>query len=564
MIQKNQRLRLSCERLGSELEGVCLNEGMPVFVPGVLPGEEADVLCVKVQPRYAFGRLMGVLTPSPDRVDPPCPVYDRCGGCSGQHMRYEATLAAKRAQVFDCLTRIGGLPLRSEDVPPVLGAEHPWHCRNKTALPVGGTADAPVLGFYRRRSHQIVPIDDCPVAMGGLTGVIAAVKEWMRAEHIQPYDEATGRGLLRHVVTRVSRAGSLMVVLTATRAKLPGVPRLIELLNANARGFCSLHVSVNAERNNVILGRESHRLYGEDAIFETLLGLTFEMPPLSFFQVNPDQTERLYQTAVDFAALAPGDVAVDAYAGAGTLSLCLARHASRVIGIEIVPQAVEGARRNAARNAITNAEFHVAAVEDLLPRLVADGLRPDVVVLDPPRKGVEPVVIEAVLAARPRRVVYVSCHVPTQARDVQLLTSGGYRFERSLLKATEIDLADCPDLGPILFTLGCFCNGSTVIRNAGRLRLKESDRISAMQEELKKMGARIEVDGDTVTITGVALHAPAEPLYGHNDHRIVMALAVAVYAAGLPALLRGAEAVNKSWPAFWDTLRGLGAKIDTE
>lgn len=430
MIQKNQRLRLSCERLGSELEGVCLNEGMPVFVPGVLPGEEADVLCVKVQPRYAFGRLMEVLTPSPDRVEPPCPVYDRCGGCSGQHMRYEATLAAKRAQVFDCLTRIGGLPLRSEDVPPVLGAEHPWHCRNKTALPVGGTADAPVLGFYRRRSHQIVPIDDCPVAMGGLTGVIAAVKEWMRAEHILPYDEATGRGLLRHVVTRVSRAGSLMVVLTATRAKLPGVPRLIELLNAHARGFCSLHVSVNAERNNVILGRESHRLYGEDAIFETLLGLTFEMPPLSFFQVNPDQTERLYQTAVDFAALAPGDVAVDAYAGAGTLSLCLARHASRVIGIEIVPQAVEGARRNAARNAITNAEFHVAAVEDLLPRLVADGLRPDVVVLDPPRKGVEPAVIEAVLAARPRRVVYVSCHVPTQARDVQLLTSGGYRFER--------------------------------------------------------------------------------------------------------------------------------------
>lgn len=430
MIQKNQRLRLSCERLGSELEGVCLNEGMPVFVPGVLPGEEADVLCVKVQPRYAFGRLMEVLVPSPERVEPPCPVYDRCGGCSGQHMRYEATLAAKRTQVYDCLTRIGGLPLQLEDVPPVLGAEHPWHCRNKTALPVGGTADAPVLGFYRRRSHQIVPIDDCPVAMGGLTGVIAAVKEWMRAEHIQPYDEATGRGLLRHVVTRVSRAGSLMVVLTATRAKLPGVPRLIELLNAHARGFCSLHVSVNAERNNVILGRESHRLYGEDAIFETLLGLTFEMPPLSFFQVNPDQTERLYQTAVDFASLAPGDVAVDAYAGAGTLSLCLARHASRVIGIEIVPQAVEGARRNAARNAITNAEFHVAAVEDLLPRLVADGLRPDVVVLDPPRKGVEPAVIEAVLAARPRRVVYVSCHVPTQARDVQLLTSGGYRFER--------------------------------------------------------------------------------------------------------------------------------------
>lgn len=430
MIQKNQLLRLRCERLGSELEGVCPHEGMPVFVPGVLPGEEADVLCVKVQPRYAFGRLMEVRSASPDRVAPPCPVYDRCGGCSGQHMRYEATLAAKRAQVFDCLTRIGGLALSREDVPPVLGADDPWRCRNKTALPVGGTSDAPLLGFYRRRSHQIVPIDDCPVAMGGLSGVISAVTEWIRTERVAPYDELTGHGLLRHVVTRVSRAGDLMVVLTATRARLPGVPRLTALLCERAPGFCSLHVSVNGEKNNLILGRESHRLYGEDAIFETLLGLSFEMPPLSFFQVNPAQTERLYQTAVDFAALAPGDVAVDAYAGAGTLSLCMARRAARVIGIEIVPQAVEGARRNARRNAVTNAEFHTAAVEDLLPRLVAGGLRPDVIFLDPPRKGVEPAVIEAVLAARPRRVVYVSCHVPTQARDVRLLADGGYRFER--------------------------------------------------------------------------------------------------------------------------------------
>lgn len=422
-MQKNDVLSLRCERLGSDLEGVCSHEGMAVFVPGALPGEEVRARIVKTQPRYAFGKLMGVTSPSPDRVCPPCPVYDKCGGCSGQHMRYEATLQAKRAQVEDCLRRIGGL---SVDVPPVLGAKDPWRCRNKTALPVGGTADRPELGFYRRRSHEIVPIRDCLVARGALSGVIEAVTAWMRQARVQPYDELTGRGLLRHVVVRTSRGGQLMVLLVATDSRLPDVPGLTALLREKAAGFCALHLSVNRSRGNVILGPQSVRLWGEEALLETLLGLTFEMPPLSFFQVNPDQTERLYRTAIDFAALAPEDTVVDAYAGAGTISLCMARQARQVICIEIVPQAIEGARRNARRNGISNATFHVAAVEELLPKLVADGLRPDVIVLDPPRKGVEPAVIEAVLAAKPRRVVYVSCHVPTQARDAKQLCEGGY------------------------------------------------------------------------------------------------------------------------------------------
>lgn len=430
MIQKNQQIPLHCDRLGSELEGVCSHEGMAVFVPGVLPGEDADVLIVKVQPRYAFGKLLNVTAASADRAEPICPVYDKCGGCSGQHMTYAATLRAKRAQVVDCLARIGGLAIANSDVPPVIGAEDPWHCRNKTAVPVGGTADDPQLGFYRRRSHAIVPIDDCPVSMPGLSEVLAAVREWMQKNRVQPYNELSGKGLLRHVVMRVSRAGQLMVTLVATRDKLPDVPALVALLQKGVPGFCSLHLSVNNERNNVILGRTSRKLFGEDAIYETLLGLTFEIPPLSFFQVNPDQTEKLYQTAIDFAQLNPGDTVVDAYAGAGTISLCMARACGHVIGIEIVPQAIEGAKRNAARNGIENAEFHVAAVEDLLPKLVKEGLRPDVVVLDPPRKGIESAVVDAVLKARPRRVVYVSCHVPTQARDLKLLAEGGYRLEK--------------------------------------------------------------------------------------------------------------------------------------
>lgn len=430
MIQKNDTLILHCDRLGSELEGVCSHGGMTVFVPGVLPGEDAETLIVKTQLRYAFGKLVKVITPSPERAEPPCPVYDKCGGCSGQHMCYEATLAAKRAQVFDNLTRIGGLPITEADVPPVIGADDPWHCRNKTALPVGGTSDAPELGFYRRRSHAIVPITDCPIAMISLNGVIAAITKWMKYSRVQPYNELSGKGLLRHVVVRTTRAGQVMVILVAARDRLPNVDDLIQKLQKLVPGFCSLHLSVNGARNNVILGNNSRKLYGEDAVYETLLGLTFEIPPLSFFQVNPVQTERLYQTAIDFAQLSPTDTVVDAYAGAGTISLCMAKRTGHVIGIEIVPQAIEGAKRNAERNGITNAEFHVAAVEDLLPKLVKDGLCPDVIVLDPPRKGVEPAVIEAVLAARPRRVVYVSCHVPTQARDAKLLYEGGYRFER--------------------------------------------------------------------------------------------------------------------------------------
>ena len=429
MLTKNQRLTTECLRLGSELEGVCDAGGMPLFVPGALPGETVDALVVKTQQRYGFGKLMQVLSPSPDRAEPVCPAYQWCGGCSGQHMTYEATLKAKRGQVLDCLNRIGGLGLSEDQVPPVLGAENPWRFRNKTALPVQGTAKEPQIGFYRRRSHAIVPVEDCPITMGPLSLVLACVKDWMRQAGVQPYQEESGKGLLRHVVVRTSRDGALMVLLVATKAQLPATDKLIAALKAIV-GFTTLVVNVNKQRNNVILGRECQVLYGDGVIYETLLGLRFEISPLSFFQVNPPQTERLYQTAIDFAGLTGSELVVDAYAGAGTIALCMAKDAKQVIGIEIVEPAVDSARRNAQRNGITNAEFHAAAVEDLLPKLVAEGLRPDVIMLDPPRKGVEPQVIEAVLKAAPRKVVYVSCHVPTQARDLQLLATGGYQFEK--------------------------------------------------------------------------------------------------------------------------------------
>ena len=428
MLAKNDRVTLACDRLGAELEGVCTHEGMTVFAPGALPGERFEAQIVKVQPRYAFARVLRRLNDSPERHEPPCPVYAQCGGCAGQHMSYELTLEAKRRQVIDCLSRIGGLTIGDADVPPVLGADEPWHGRNKTSLPVSGAPDAPRLGFYRRRSHDVVEIADCPAAMNALPGVISAVKAWMMKNRVEPYNELTFSGLLRHVIARQTRKGDVLVLLAATSERLPDVKGLVSRLQNAVPGLKALHVSENRSRSNVILGRTCRKLWGDDAIVETLLGLQFEISPLSFFQVNTAQTERLYRCALDFAALQPGQTAVDAYAGAGTIALQMAKVAERVVGIEIVPQAVESARRNVQRNGITNAEFHTAAVEALLPQLVQDGLRPDVIVLDPPRKGVEPAVIDAVLQAAPKRVVYVSCHVPTQARDVAALAAGGYRF----------------------------------------------------------------------------------------------------------------------------------------
>ena len=429
-MRKNETLCLRCEGLGSELEGIARLEGMPVFVPGMLPGEEGEVLIVKTQPNYAFGKLLSLGKNSPERREPFCGVYAHCGGCGGQHMSYEATLEAKRSQVLECLNRIGRLNLSPEQVLPPLGAENPLHCRNKAALPIGGTWKEPRIGFYRRRSHDIIPLEECPISMQPLQPIVAAVKDWIISKRIAPYEEQTRRGTLRHLVVRSSRAGQVMVLLVATSDKLPHPEKLAQSLKAAVPGFCALHLSVNRAAGNVILGPSSQKLWGADHIEETLLGREFEIPPLSFFQVNPDQTEKLYQTALDMAALTGRETVVDAYAGAGTISLCMASSARRVLGIEIVPQAVEGAWRNAERNGVTNAEFVCAPVEDCLPRRIAEGLRPDVVVLDPPRKGAEPQVLEAILQAAPRRIVYISCHVPTQARDAAILCGGGqYRLK---------------------------------------------------------------------------------------------------------------------------------------
>ena len=429
MLRKNDVFEMTCDAFGQDAQGVCRHEGMAVFVPGMLPGETAMVRIVKPEKRYAFGRVDKLLTSAPERQEPFCPAYKRCGGCSCQHMRYETTLDFKRDQVQELLRRVGGLEIT---VPPVLGMEEPFAYRNKGAYPVAEVKGEPLCGFFAPRSHDLVPLPEegCRIQGRDSRDAVFAVLRWMNACGAKAYDETTGKGLVRHIMTRSTKAGRLMAVLVVTQKNIPQKDALISSLREAVPGLESICLSVNSRRTNVILGTEIHTLWGKSVMEDTLCGLRFSVSPLAFFQVNPAQTEVLYGLALDFAQLTGNETVVDAYCGAGTISLLLAQKARRVVGIEIVPEAIENAIENASRNGITNAEFIVGASEEVLPDLVRRGLRPDVVVVDPPRKGCEEAVLRAILEVKPKRVVYVSCGAPTLARDAKILVEGGYCAER--------------------------------------------------------------------------------------------------------------------------------------
>lgn len=432
MLRKNDELTLVIERFGGEM-GIAHHEGMTLFVQGALPGEKVLARAQRVEKTHAFLKTLEVLEAVPERVQPRCPYYEKCGGCVCQHMEYGLSLEMKRERVRDALSRLGGLTI---DVPPVIGMEDPWHYRNKTALPVGGPQGAPLIGFFAPRSHRIINVEHCLIAREESDLVLSIFRRWMEKFHIAPYDEQARKGLIRHIMTRVSREGKIMAVIVATQNALPHERELIAMLRAAAPGLHSLYLNINKRGDNVILGLENKLLFGEERLEDTLCGFKFSLSPLSFFQINPLQTEKLYQTALDFADLSGSELVADLYCGAGTISLMLARKARQVIGIEIVPEAIRDAEENAKRNGVENAQFHAAAAEELLPQLVEQGLRPDVVVLDPPRKGCEEKVLSAIAQASPKRVVYVSCDVATQARDAKFLCQRGYEA----VKCQSVDM----------------------------------------------------------------------------------------------------------------------------
>ena len=426
MIRKNDELTVGIERFGGDM-GIAHLEGMTLFVQGALPGETVIARAQRVEKTHAFLKTLKVLSASPDRVAPPCPYYEKCGGCVCQHMTYAASLQMKRERVRDALQRIGGIDIQ---VPPVIGMENPWHYRNKTTQPVGVQQGKTVMGFYAPRSHRIVEAEHCLISREESNETARILRLWMEKFSVPAYDETAHTGLIRHCMSRVSREGRVMAVVVASAYPIPHEHELIAMLRCGVEGLHSVYVNVNKRGDNVILGLENHLIYGEERLQDTLCGLRFSLSPLSFFQINPVQTEKLYQTAVDFAGLTGKELVADLYCGAGTISLLLARHARHVIGIEVVPDAIRDAGENARANGVSNVEFHAAAAEDLLPRLVTRGLRPDVVVLDPPRKGCEESVLSAIAQAAPHTVVYVSCDPATQARDVKYLCAHGYRAEK--------------------------------------------------------------------------------------------------------------------------------------
>ncbi len=429
MLKKNQIFRMTCESFGSDASGVCRHDGMAVFVPFLLPGEEAEVRIVKAEKRYAFGRAEKLLTASPDRREPPCPAYRRCGGCSCQHMSYAASLEYKRIQVRELLRRVGGI---ETDVPPVLGMDEPFHYRNKGTYPVGCSGGRPVCGFFAPRSHSLVPLPagGCLIQRPKSAAAVSALVAWMEEAGAAPYDEAGHAGLIRHIMTRMAGDGRTVVTLVCASGSIPRASLLVSQMREALPSLSGLCLLVNPRTDNVILDGELRVLWGSAELPMTLCGLRFSVSPQAFFQVNPQQTERLYGLALDFAGLTGRETVADCYCGAGTISLLMAGHALKVTGIEIVPQAIENAKKNAIANGISNAEFLCRKTEEILPRMVSDGARPDVVILDPPRKGCDPAVLAAIAEAGPDRVVYISCGAPALARDARILCDAGYTLDR--------------------------------------------------------------------------------------------------------------------------------------
>lgn len=423
---KNKELLLDCLRFGSNLEGIAAHEGYTLFVEGALPGEKVRARVERCEKRYGYAKSLEVLEKSPHRVEPQCPYFYRCGGCSAQHIAYGEQLQAKSAMVQDYFRKNAKIDFH---VPKTLGLGSPWHSRNKSSLPVRNVNGEMQIGFYRRRSHRIVDIESCPIAMECLPNILTVLRRWIYREAITAYHEESNTGQLRHVMIRNTKSGEIMVVLVSNTKKLFPVDSLVKELKKEIAGFVSLYQNINTQKNNVILGVENHLLYGKKVLEQEICGLTFEISPLSFMQVNSQLTDVLYQIALDMANVTDEDFCIDAYAGAGTISLILAKRAKEVIGIEMIADAVKNARENAERNKLENVSFICGKVEEELPKLVEQGKRPSLVLLDPPRKGVDSPVLESLQKSLPQKILYISCNPATQARDIAELLPYGYQIQ---------------------------------------------------------------------------------------------------------------------------------------
>ncbi|SFA77360.1 23S rRNA (uracil1939-C5)-methyltransferase [Cohnella sp. OV330] len=434
-----------------EGQGVGRVEGYTLFVSGAVPGDRVQAEVQSIGKSFGRARMAALVAASPDRIAAPCEIYEACGGCQLQHWGYAAQLRWKREHVAGVLARIGKLPVAPleeaageaggrESAPdagrapvvvhPVIGMDEPWRYRNKAQVPMAAGIGGHGLigGFFEQGSHQVVDMEACLIQQEQNEETVRAVKRIARSLGYSAYDRATGRGLLRHVVVRhAETTGQRMVVLITNGRDLPHADELCGLIREDIPGVASICQNINTSSTSQVFGEETRVLWGDDVIYDEIGGITFAISARSFFQVNPTQTERLYRTAVDYAGLTGEETVIDAYCGIGTITLFLARHARRVYGVEIIPEAIEDARRNALLNHIANAEFAVGPAEVIMPQWQAEGVAPDVIVVDPPRKGCDPALLATMLELRPARIVYVSCDPATLARDLRVLEDGGYR-----------------------------------------------------------------------------------------------------------------------------------------
>ena len=427
-VKKNNIYRVSITGMGTKGEGIGKIDNFTIFIPGAILGEEVEVNIIKVNKNYAVGKLLNIIIASEERVKPICDIYTRCGGCQLQHMSYKEQLNFKRQKVKDALLRLGGIDV---EVEPVLGIKNPYRYRNKVQLPIGKENEKVSIGFYAPRSHNIIDLKTCLIQDEKADDIIKILREWIKEFNVPIYNEKEHKGNLRHIMVRTAfKTGEVMVVLVTKDKNLPHKEELITKLIENLQGVVSIIQNINSQKTNVVLGKESIVLWGKDKIIDYIGNFKFAITPLSFFQVNPIQTEVLYNKALEYAGLKGNEVVFDAYCGTGTISLFLSQKAKKVYGVEIVAEAIESAKLNAKENNVDNVDFIVGESEKVIPELIEKGIKADVVVVDPPRKGCEKSLLEAMANMSPEKIVYVSCDPATLARDLCALEKLGYKAIR--------------------------------------------------------------------------------------------------------------------------------------
>jgi len=426
-VVKNEYYDVKFEDLTHDGAGVAKVDGFPVFVPNALPGETGKVKVVKVKKGYSFGRLIEIYEQSPHRVEAPCPIYKQCGGCQLQHLSYKGQLEHKEKHVKEVLTRIGKVNLDKVTVHPTIGMNDPWNYRNKAQVPVGEREGGLIAGFYQKRTHEIIDMERCLIQQSENDQVVQAVKDICSKYGIRSYNETTHKGWLRHIMVRHGYKTKETMLVFITRTKdFPNKKAIISEITSTFPNIKSIVQNINPKRTNVILGDETRVLWGSEYIYDYIGPIKFAISAKSFYQVNPEQTKVLYEKALEYANLTGQETVIDAYCGIGTISLFLAQKAKKVYGVEIVPEAIEDAKRNAELNGMSNVEFAVGEAEEIIPKWYEQGIKVDTIVVDPPRKGCDESLLKTIIDMKPKKVVYVSCNPATLARDIAILKKGGY------------------------------------------------------------------------------------------------------------------------------------------